>query len=289
MQLTLIKSEKLYSYNNSQKTSWNLPIILQNERHLRFKLTDLIAKDSSVKDLVTSLIRFGLIFIDEVPPNTTMTEMAIRRVFPVMKTFFGEMWSFSDSLDHADTAYTKEYLGSHTDNTYFCDAAGLQALHCLQHVNGKGGENFFVDGLHCAVEFKRRNPKAFDILTKVHVPSEYIEDGEHHTHSDPIIKIDPVSKEIVQLRLNVYDRAVFDTIPQQQMFDFYESLREFLKIVQSPDNQWRFKLEPGTIVIFDNWRVCHGRYAYTGQRTMTGCYVQRTDYLSKARVLGIID
>lgn len=287
--LAQVENSKLSNHFQSTKTKWNLPIILQNERHLRFELTDLIAKESCVKDLVTSLIRYGLVFIDEVPPNTTMTEMAIRRVFPIMKTFFGDMYTFSDSPDHADTAYTKEYIGSHTDNSYFCDAAGLQALHCLQHANGEGGENFFVDGLHCALELKRRNPKAFEILTNVHVPAEYIEQDEHHTHSAPIIRLNSTTQEIIQLRLNIYDRAVFNTLPQNEMLEFYESFRQFLEIVQSSDNQWRLKLVPGTIVIFDNWRVCHGRHAYTGQRTMTGCYVQRTDYLSKARVLGIID
>ncbi|XP_023298151.2 trimethyllysine dioxygenase, mitochondrial [Lucilia cuprina] len=287
--LVQVENNKLSNHFHATKTKWNLPIILQNERHLRFKLTDLVGKESCVKDLVTSLVRYGLVFIDEVPANTTMTEMAIRRVFPVMKTFFGEMYTFSDAPDHADTAYTKEYIGSHTDNTYFCDAAGLQALHCLEHVNGTGGENFFVDGLHCALELKRRNPKAFEMLTKVHVPAEYIEDGQHHTHSAPIIRLDPNTQEIIQLRLNVYDRAVFNTLPQHEMSEFYESFRQFLEIVQSKENQWRLKLEPGTIVIFDNWRVYHGRHAYTGHRTMTGCYVQRTDYMSKARVLGIID
>ncbi|TMW54917.1 hypothetical protein DOY81_000150 [Sarcophaga bullata] len=284
-----VENIKLTNHFNSTKTKWNLPIILQNERHLRYKLTDLVAKDESVKDLVASLVRYGLVFIDDVPPNTTMTEMAIRRVFPIMKTFFGEMYTFSDAPDHADTAYTKEYIGSHTDNTYFCDAAGLQALHCIEHVNGEGGENFFVDGLHCAIELKRRNPKAFEMLTKVPVPAEYIEDGQYHTHSAPLIRLDPTTHEIIQLRLNVYDRAVFNTLPQNQMGEFYDSFRQYLEIIQSSDNQWHLKLEPGTIVIFDNWRVYHGRHAYTGHRTMTGCYVQRTDYISKARVLGIVD
>jgi hypothetical protein len=43
------------------------------------------------------------------------------------------MWTFSDSKDHSDTAYTKDFLPAHTDNTYFNDGAGLQVLHCIQH------------------------------------------------------------------------------------------------------------------------------------------------------------
>lgn len=284
-----VENNKLPNHYQSTKTIWNVSTILQNEKHLHFQLTNLVAKESCAKDLLSSLLRYGLVFIEQVPINTTMTEMAVRRLFPVMKTFFGEMYTFSDTPDHADTAYTQEYIGSHTDNTYFCDAAGLQALHCLEHTKGEGGENFFVDGLYCALELKRRYPKAFETLTKVHVPAEYIENGQHHKHSAPIIRLDPNTNEIIQLRLNIYDRAVFNTLPQHEMSQFYESFRAFLEIVQDCANQWRLKLEPGTIVIFDNWRVFHGRHAYTGHRTMTGCYVQRTDFLSAARVMGIID
>jgi len=271
------------------RTPWNCSIILQNERHIRFSLPDLITSEAVVKDLVSAIVRYGIAFIDDVPANTTMTEMAIRRVFPIMKTFYGQMFTFTDAQDHADTAYSKVYLGSHTDNTYFCDAAGLQVLHCIQHINGTGGENFFVDGLHAALELKRRNPKAYKMLTTVEVPAEYIEPGQHHKHSAPMIRLNPVTGEIIQLRLNVYDRAVFDTLPQDQMEDFYLSFREFLQIIEDQSSQWTFKLHPGSLVIFDNWRVYHGRHAYTGLRTMTGCYIQRTDFQSKARLLGIID
>uniref|UniRef100_A0A6P4F185 Trimethyllysine dioxygenase, mitochondrial n=1 Tax=Drosophila rhopaloa TaxID=1041015 RepID=A0A6P4F185_DRORH len=269
-------------------TPWNRCIILQNESHLRFSLPQLYSSDEVLKSLVQSLVRYGIVFIDDVAPTPSMTESALRRVFPLMKTFFGEMWTFSDKPDHADTAYTKLYLGSHTDNTYFCDAAGLQALHCIEH-SGSGGENFFVDGLHVVHELKRRFPAAYDVLCKVQVPGEYVEKGEHHRHTAPIIQLDPLTQEFVQLRLNVYDRAVFDTIPQSEMPDFYKSLRQLLQIVKDEEQQWSLKLLPGSIVLFDNWRVLHGRQAYTGSRTMSGAYVQRTDFLSKARVLGIIE
>ncbi|XP_017847466.1 trimethyllysine dioxygenase, mitochondrial [Drosophila busckii] len=269
-------------------TPWNRSIVLQNEQHLRFPLVPLFANEENVKQLVAALVRYGIVFIDEVEPTPLMTELALRRVFPLMKTFFGEMWTFSDKQDHADAAYSKLYLGSHTDNTYFCDAAGLQALHCIEHA-GTGGENFFVDGLHVVRELQRRYPAAYELLCRVNVPAEYIEEGQHHRHTAPIIRIDPLTGELLQLRLNFYDRAVFNTLPQREMSQFYASVRQLQQIVREQEQQWFLKLQPGSIVIFDNWRVLHGRNAYTGRRTMSGAYVQRTDFQSKARVLGIIE
>ena len=49
----------------------------------------------------------------------------------------------------------------------------------------------------------------------------------------------------------------------------------------------RFKLEPGDLLTFDNWRVLHGRQAYqpsTGMRHLQGCYVDRDEVLSRLRM-----
>lgn len=239
--------------------------------------------------MLSALVRYGIVFIERVPANTDMTEMTVRRLFPIMKTLFGEMFTFSDAPDHADTAYSKLHLECHTDNTYFTDAAGLQVLHCIEHRHGTGGENFFVDGLRVVEELRKHQPEALEVLKSVAVPAEYLEQGQHHRYSAPIINLDPITQEVVQLRLNVYDRAPFDTIDQQQMPEFYKSFRELLHLTRNPENVYECKLNPGTVVIFDNWRIFHGRKAYTGQRTMTGCYVQRTDFHSKARILGLIE
>lgn len=210
-------------------------------------------------------------------------------MFPIMKTLFGEMFTFMDNPDHADTAYSKEFLGSHTDNTYFADAAGLQTLHCIFH-NGKGGESTLVDGLRCAEELREKNPKAFEILTRVHIPADYIDEEkkQHHYHSGPAIRLNPVTGELQQFRWNVYDRAVMDTIPQEDMPKFYEAFIELTEIIQSEKNKWLFKLTPGTVMIFNNWRVLHGRESYTGIRKMTGCYVLHSEFVSKAKSLDLM-
>ena len=36
-------------------------------------------------------------------------------------------------------------------------------------------------------------------------------------------------------------------------------------------------------MLFDNWRVLHGRLSYTGHRHLCGAYVNREDYESRLR------
>lgn len=84
------------------------------------------------------------------------------------------------------------------------------------------------------------------------------------------------------------DRAIMNNIDQSEVKRFYQAYQAFAREVQSPTNEWHFKMKPGTMCIFDNWRLLHGRTAYTGQRQMVGSYVARTEYLSVARTLNLI-
>ena len=53
-------------------------------------------------------------------------------------------------------------------------------------------------------------------------------------------------------------------------------------------SQVRLRLQPGTVLFVDNWRVGHGRTAFTGRRVMSGCYVARQEWRSAARTRGLL-
>lgn len=46
-------------------------------------------------------------------------------------------------------------------------------------------------------------------------------------------------------------------------------------------------LLPLQALFIDNWRVLHGREAFTGYRQLCGCYLTRDDVLNTARLLGL--
>ncbi|XP_062549842.1 uncharacterized protein LOC134214500 [Armigeres subalbatus] len=271
----------------SQPALWDRAIISLSPDYCRVSLNELLCDDEIVKKLVNSLFMYGVAFIEKVPANAHSTEMAVRRIFPIHKTLFGEMWTFSDSMDHSDTAYTKDYLGPHTDNTYFSDAAGLQILHCIQF-KGTGGQTLLIDGFKAAEQLRLKKPEVFERLCNYPITAEYLEEGKHHTYCAPIIKRNIITGKVEQLRFNIYDRAIMKTIPQEQIPQFYADFKELGAEINDESMAWQFQLTPGTVMIFDNWRVLHGRLAYSGKRVMSGCYVARTDYQSVARTLGVI-
>lgn len=252
------------------------------------KLLSSTDKDDAVKEMLDSLVKYGVAFIEKVPPTEDGTQSAITSLFPIMKTFFGEMWTFSDTKDHDDFAYTKNFLPAHNDNTYFNDASGLQILHCIYH-DGEGGENLAVDGFYVLEQLKLNHPDAYQrLIYDYQVPAEYIEPGRNHRYTAAVIKLNPLNGQPEQLRFNMNDRAVLDTVPLDKIQQFYEDMHLLGGLIQSKQNEWWFKLNPGTVFIFDNWRVLHGRNKYTGKRVMSGSYVLRTEFMSAARVAGVI-
>jgi alpha-ketoglutarate-dependent taurine dioxygenase len=68
------------------------------------------------------------------------------------------------------------------------------------------------------------------------------------------------------------------------MVSFYDAMRAFEMRANDHRMQWRRVLSPGSAMLFDNWRVLHGRTSYTGHRHLCGGYVNREDFESRLRV-----
>ena len=75
----------------------------------------------------------------------------------------------------------------------------LQILHCLKH-SGTGGENLFVDGSKALEILKSKHPDVFHRLATIPVEAEYLEPGYHFSFNAPIIKLNPVTQQVEQIR-----------------------------------------------------------------------------------------
>ncbi|MEO6654076.1 MAG: TauD/TfdA family dioxygenase [Ilumatobacteraceae bacterium] len=243
---------------------------------------EVMGSDDALAEWLDRVARFGFCFVTDVPTDPVATDALIRRVGYVRETVFGGMWDFQADLAKADTAYTSLELRPHTDGTYSQDAPGLQLLHCLAF-NGDGGESTMVDGFRVAAQLRMTDPSAYDVLSSVSVPGQYIGDGVHLRAERPVFRHrrDGV---LEQVSLNNHDRAPF-SLPLAEMAAFYSALRALETLVNDQRFQWQRVMQPGDAMVFDNWRVLHGRLAYSGHRHLAGGYVNREDYESRRRML----
>ncbi|CAG8598490.1 8153_t:CDS:2 [Ambispora gerdemannii] len=258
---------------NSQMMRNFLPILpFENVMHTREGLTQMLK----------NLDQYGITFVSNVPVNTKDTEALARRI-----CFIRGFYDFTPSLEHGDTAYTTLALKAHTDTTYFTDPIGLQMFHLLEF-NGKGGESLFVDGFHVANLLKSQNPRAYKTLSTIRIPAHCAGDEniciQPTPHSFPILNHNPVTRALYQIRYNNDDRSTMSHLNPDQVEEFYDALRAWNKLLQDSANEFLVQLVPGRAVIFDNWRVLHGRTAFVGHRRLAGAYLNHDDYQSRLKV-----
>jgi len=242
----------------------------------------IMAGDAGLLGWLSMVEENGFALATGVPATLEATEQLVKRIGYVRETIFGGMWDFTANLAFKDTAYTSAAIGPHTDGTYSFDSPGYQLFHCLKF-DGSGGESTLVDGFKVAEHIRITDPAAFEVLSSVKVPAQYLGDGVHLRAEHPVIGLDH-NGDFAQIAYNNYDRAPF-TLPPARMAAFYRALELFNRLINDPAYEITMRLAPGTALLFDNWRTLHGRRAYRGYRRLCGAYLNKEDVESKVRVL----
>jgi len=245
---------------------------INEDIHIDF---DTAISKKGFKKFLQKLYNWGFCVISNCKTEMKSVETIANKIGYVRHSIFGGLWSFESDKNMADSAYTQDELRPHTDSTYSNDAPGLQLLLCNEY-NAKGGESIMVDGFKIAETIENENKELFEILSSVEVPGNYIGDGVFLEAKRPIFKINS-KKELIQVSFNNYDRADF-RLNNDLMIKFYEAIKKFDLIANSKEFQWRHILKPGELLIFNNWRVLHGRGKFKGIRKMSGCYINKEDF-----------
>lgn len=248
------------------------------ERHRPVPYDAAIGSDAGRRQVIELLWRDGLVQLHDVPIDQDATRAVLETIGYVRSTIFGDLWEFSSDGGFDDTASTSLEITPHTDGTYSHDAPGLLGLHCHAY-DATGGENVFVDGLAVA---ERLSATSREVLSTVEIPAQYIGDGSHLMAKRPVLRHD--GDRLVQVSYNHHDRAPF-VLPESSMSEVYEALFEFDALANDPELQLDVAMRQGDMVIFDNWRLLHGRRAFFGERVIAGGYVNREDFESATRRL----
>ena len=246
-----------------------------------------LSSDATLLEALELLERHGLCWVEGVPGTPEATQAVARRISYIRETIFGGYYDFTANLEHKDTAYTSLAIGPHTDGTYSLDAPGYQMFHCLA-AECTGGENVLLDGFKIAAILREQHPEDYRVLTEVGIPGQYLdhERGIQLMARRPLFRLDAARGELVQVSYNNHDRAPF-VLPLEQHRRFYRALARFAALCGEPALQYRRRLLPGTVLLFDNWRILHARDAYVGYRRLAGAYLNKEDVESRLRVLRI--
>ncbi len=244
---------------------------------------DVLADDRALTAWLGDIDRWGFGLLHGFAGGHAEVDVLARRIGYPRATIFDPIWTLSaDEATHDDTAYTHEYLAPHTDGTYSHDAPGLQMFACVER-SGHGGESIVVDAFAVAEDLRAANPSAFELLCATNVPAHYIEPGVELRASRPAIRCNQFG-QLEKISFNPYDRSPM-SLESDQMEAFYDAYGLLQSLTGEHERQFAVRLEPGDVLIIDNWRALHGRGAYSGRRVFHGCYLNHEDFESRRRLL----
>jgi len=246
-------------------------------------VAEVMTNDEALAEWVRDIDECGYGVLGGFAGGHEETAALASRIGTPASTIFGTTWDLAADVDaHADTAYTQTFLAPHTDGTYMHHAPGLQMFCCTER-DGTGGASVIVDGFAVAETLRDDYPNDFAVLTSVSVPGHYIEPGVELRTSRPAIRLNDHGN-VAQISMNNYDRSPM-LLPAAEMDAFYRAYGRLHELANDRSRWQTIRLEAGDVLINDNWRVLHGREAYTGRRRFVGCYLNHSDLESRIRTL----
>ena len=234
---------------------------------------------------LTRLLQDGLAFLSDLPA----TEAAILETAPllgrVLETNYGLTFDMRSIPQPENLAYSDLGLGLHTDNPYREPVPGFQALHALI-VSDEGGASLFADGFALAAHLRATAPADFAQLTTTAVPFHYRSRDADLYAERPLIQLS-TGGQITGVHYNSRSIAPL-ALHGGNLSAWYRAYRHFAVLLHEPRFQLQTRLAAGTLVVFDNQRILHGRTAFAAAchpRHLRGCYLSRDSVCSETALL----
>ncbi|EGD57744.1 gamma-butyrobetaine,2-oxoglutarate dioxygenase [Novosphingobium nitrogenifigens DSM 19370] len=205
---------------------------------------------------------------------------------PIRRTNWGGVADVKAIPNAYDLTMTPRHLEPHSDNPYREPVPGYILLHCLTN-DADGGDSTLVDGFHAAAILRRDDPEAFEALVTTDVTFRYHDETAFLENHGPLIECN-AGGDVVQIRYSNRTEMI-DRLPVEKLERYYEARAAFWKLI-APTSPLtlQFRLQPGELLMMDNYRLLHGRTGYTlavGSRHMRQCYLDRDFVGSRRRLL----
>ncbi|XP_049326944.1 gamma-butyrobetaine dioxygenase [Astyanax mexicanus] len=251
---------------------------------------EVLHDDKAALDWLMALRRVGIVYLKGAPLEQGQVARLSQRIGYLRLTFYGHTWQVQDKPMANNVAYTSGKLSLHTDYPALHHPPGVQFLHCLQQAQ-QGGESEAVDGFHMAELLRKDHPDAFNTLSSLRV--DFTDTGSDYCDfsvqsKNHIIDVDSEGR-VVRINYNNATRDSTLDLPLDQVQPFYSSLKSFVELMNQPENVFTYRMEPGDLVTFDNWRLLHGRKSYLSGsinlRHLEGAYLDWDEVMSRLRLL----
>jgi len=246
---------------------------------------DLLDVPESLERWLAAIAEFGFALVSGAPVAEGVVARVAELFGPVRETNYGRVFDVTVRADAKNLADTARALSLHTDNPYRAPAPSLQLLHCLTS-SASGGENVLADGFRAVALLRREAPHKLALLSSRPIRYAYRDERSELSSDVPVVVLGPDGLPAA-LHVNNRSKGIPVGTPEA-VEEWYEAYFALLSLLERPEAEVVYRLEPGQLIVFDNLRVLHGRRGFSGEgvRRLQGCYADRDALLSRLAVLG---
>jgi len=241
--------------------------------------------DSAFEHWVEKIHIEGYALLKNLPLEDSVIRQLPEKIGKIRPSNFGDIFEVVNLKEANTNANTALALAPHTDLSTREYVPGLQFLFCMEN-SAHGGNSILADGFSIAEQLKAESNEYYDVLSKTSIPFGTKDKNTDHRFIAPVLEHD-YKGQLSTIRYTYWLR-----LPMNEELEttrtFYHALKRFQEIANDPENQLKFRLNPGQMMCFDNRRMLHGRTAFdptSGNRRLRGCYGEREDLESCLRMI----
>ena len=238
-----------------------------------FEFKDNFFEEEIMYKALTNFYQYGFVIFKNVPTKNNFIVNFANSIGSIRRTNFGEFFDVKSKPNPNDLAYTSLPLAPHTDNPYRNPVPCIQMLHCIEN-EVSGGLSTLVDGFTVTENLKGNFPEYYKILTEVKVRFQFIDQSVVLEDWAEMIQLDEQGK-FKQVRFS--PRLDFVPLMDKEKLElFYSARKKISELYNSDKYRIEFKLQPGDLLMMDNYRLLHGRTTFDaneGNRFLQGCYI----------------
>lgn len=223
---------------------------------------------------MNQLFRLGFVVLKNIPAEEL--EPFLYSIGPIYNIDYGTIFALKNGITTKESAPRRDgcALPPHNDLSYWGGHHLVQFFYCMEH-QAIGGESFVVDGFRIAQDFRQDYPDDYQLL--VETPVQFWLVDRHHQYrfcnTAPILECDRIGN-LTTVRFS--KRNCRAHLPFEQLEDFYQAYNTFFRYLKNPDYQHQFCLQAQDCLLFQNFRILHGRTAFdpsTGNRKLNSGYL----------------
>ena len=256
-------------------------------------------RENELTSWTKDLKKYGLITVNDVPRNEKGFLDVMHMIGPLRRRYHPtdilrlEAWN-SKYKEVDPTAYGTDHFNAHIDHTYLESPAKILGFLCVDYnAPLKDTVSYFSNSIRVAEDLRKTDPEAFQILSttpfrrarrRIGVEEdcdpkdERIYDWDTY-YDSPVIVMSNSEIKIVRSSPVQNSGHVLGSYDDDYIRKFYSAYDKFVEMLEDPKYHAKKLLKPGSMFLFDNHRLVHGRsqiYQNTSRVFLVGFIAEET-------------